>query len=481
MPGTKHGMYLTRGDTPTVTPAKVPPAIPILVGCSPVESIAEADRYINIPRIYYTHEAYVAEQGSSSDYANYDLAEAAYIWLSLFAVGPIICINIFDPTVHKSEAASEAQTFADGIIILDHDYVQAGELVKNEGETETYVKDTDYAIDYATGIITRIETGSIGATDTVKATYSYADPGQVTAEDCIGGVDGETGAKTGLSAIDLAWSEFTLIPRFVLAPRFSPDPATALVMAAKAESVNGVSPVLAVADLPTTVSYYADLPSYKTDNNLLHERLALCWPKVYLGQNVFRLSTVITALQAETDSSNGDVPFETMSNLLLKMNGACLDAASDKVRLTMEEGNLLQKNGIITALTSPVGFVAWNSRLSLYDSETDPAKVQWPVARMFDWIQAEFYLTYFSKVDRPGRRVVETLVTSFNKRLNSLAAAEKILGGRIEFTKDDNPTEDLMNGTYVFKTYFTPEGYAEEIQNEFIYDSDYWTDVLFSS
>ncbi len=480
MPGTQHGLYPTREDTPVTVPAVVPPAIPVLVGCSPVEAIAEADRYINEPRIYYTHEAYVAEQGSSADYANYDLAEAAYIWLSLFAVGPIICINIFDPTVHKSEAASEAQTFADGIITLAHDYVQAGELVKNEGETETYVKDTDYAIDYATGIITRIETGSIGATDTVKTTYSYADPGQVTAEDCIGGVDGETGAKTGLSAVDMVWSEFTLAPRFILAPRFSVDPAVPLVMAAKAEAVNGFFPCLAVADLPTTVSYYADLPGYKTDNNLVHERLALTWPKVYLGENVFRLSTVITALQAETDATNDNVPYETMSNLVLKMNGACLDAATNKVKLGLDEGNLLQKNGIITALTSPVGFVAWNSRLSLYDGETDPVKTQWPVARMFDWIQVEFFLTYFCKVDRPGRRVVQTMVRSFNKRLDGLTAAERILGGRIEFNQEDNPTTDLMNNKYVFKTYFTPEGYAEEIQAGFIYDPDYWANVFVS-
>ena len=94
-------------------------------------------------------------------------------------------------------------------------------------------------------------------------------------------------------------------------------------------------------------------------------------------------------------------------------------------------------------------------------------------------VQAEFILTYWQKVDAPiTRRLIETIVDSFNDRLNGLAAQEAILGGRIEFRKTDNPVSNLLDGKIKFKVFLSPPPPAEDISSDFEFDPNYFS-VLF--
>jgi len=63
-------------------------------------------------------------------------------------------------------------------------------------------------------------------------------------------------------------------------------------------------------------------------------------------------------------------------------------------------------------------------------------------------------------------------VDSFNDFLNGLRAQEALLGGRIEFRKQDNPVTDLMSGKLKFKIFLTPPPPAEEISADFEFDPD---------
>ncbi len=101
---------------------------------------------------------------------------------------------------------------------------------------------------------------------------------------------------------------------------------------------------------------------------------------------------------------------------------------------------------------------------------------------MFNWVEAQFILSFWQKVDGPiTRRLVESIVDSFNDRLNGLTAQEAILGGRIEFRKVDNPVSNLLDGKIKFKTYLTPPPPAEEISNDFELDPDYFTSLFGSA
>ena len=93
---------------------------------------------------------------------------------------------------------------------------------------------------------------------------------------------------------------------------------------------------------------------------------------------------------------------------------------------------------------------------------------------MFNWIGNTLTLTFWQKVDFPvNRRLVETILDSANIWLNGLSARQFILGGRIEFREDENPTTDLMDGIIRFHVYLTPPTPGREIDFILEYDPEY--------
>ena len=62
--------------------------------------------------------------------------------------------------------------------------------------------------------------------------------------------------------------------------------------------------------------------------------------------------------------------------------------------------------------------------------------------------------------------------------LNGLKTAEHLLGGRIEFISDENPTTDLMAGKLKFHLYITPPSPAKEMEFTLEYDADYVSEAL---
>ena len=72
-----------------------------------------------------------------------------------------------------------------------------------------------------------------------------------------------------------------------------------------------------------------------------------------------------------------------------------------------------------------------------------------------------------------SRRLIESVVQSLNTWLNGLMADEKILGGRIEFTEEENTDIDLMAGIAHFHIYMTPPSPAKELDFVLEYDVSY--------
>ena len=60
-----------------------------------------------------------------------------------------------------------------------------------------------------------------------------------------------------------------------------------------------------------------------------------------------------------------------------------------------------------------------------------------------------------------------------------LANVEAILGGRIEFRKEDNPVSSLIDGKIKFKIFLTPPPPAESLEADFELDPEYFN-TLFS-
>ena len=81
---------------------------------------------------------------------------------------------------------------------------------------------------------------------------------------------------------------------------------------------------------------------------------------------------------------------------------------------------------------------------------------------------------FWQETDAPmNRRLIRTIVESFNYRLNGLTAREMILGGRIEFLDSENPATSLLDGKLTFHIYVTPPTPAETIEGIFEFDVEY--------
>ena len=333
------------------------------------------------------------------------------------------------------------------------------------------------------------DAGSLPAEANVTAGYDYADVSLVDSTDVIGGINESTGESEGLELIDSVFPQFRLVPGSILAPRFSEDPAVAVVMAAKADGINGLFKAVALADIPTEgehgVKKYTDVPAYKQNNNLSDELLIVCWPKVKLGDRVFGLATHLTGLISQTDADREGVPYASPSNKRLEITSIGYPDEKEEggwkeLFLGLDKCNYLNGEGIYTAVNWDGGMKSWGGRMSAYPSNTDPKDCQDAIRRFFNWYQSTFILTYFQKVDNPlTRRQIQTILKSEQIRLDGYAAREMILGGSISFDESDNPATDLIDGIARFHLRITPPPANREIDGIFEFDTDNLS-VLFS-
>jgi hypothetical protein len=468
-----HGVSVSEQATSIVPAASVDAGLPVVVGCAPIHFL-DADGPVNVPKLIYSYKDAVSTFGYSSDFAKWNLCEFMYAMFALFSVSPVVFVNVFDPDEHQTDVDDEVVSLDGDEGVVAHYGIISGTLVvKDSTKTTTYVEDTDYTVDRSTGEITLISGGSIAEDANLSVSYTYGDPSQVTTDDIIGGIDGTTGASTGLELVDSVFPMFGLVPGQIVSPGYSVNSGVAAVMHAKAGNINGHFKCIALVDIDSdTVTKYDEVSAEKNSNNLTDNQLVVCWPKVALDGKEFWLSSQLAALICQTDSDNNDVPYVSPSNKSLQMDSAV--ANGDEVWLGPDSAAYLNGQGIVTALNFYGGWVAWGNRTGCYPATTDVKDAFIPIRRMFNWIANTIILTYWQKVDAPiNRRLIETIVDSLNIWLNGLAARQYILGGRVEFQEDENAVTDLMDGIITFHVYVTPPSPAREIEFVLEYDPDY--------
>ena len=480
----KHGVYVSEVPTSIIPPVRTTAGLPFVIGTAPINLANEPS--VNKPILCYSYQEAVEAFGYSEDWDSYTLCEFIYSHFALFNVAPVVLVNVLDPAVHNGSVSAEAHTFAadnPAITLTKKGVLLDSIVVKSEEGATTYELNSDYTVGFdedGNAVITRLESGEIGEVSPIEVTYNYIDPTMVASDDVIGGVDTVTGNYEGLELLDKVFPMFGLVPGMVLAPGWSHDPEVAAVMTAKASNVNAHFKCIALTDVPVdTATKYTDVSQWKNLNNYTSPRQVVCWPKVKLGDSEYHLSTQLAGIMCKTDAENDDVPYVSPSNKNLQANSAI--AGTDEVMLGPEQGAYLNGQGVVTALNFIGGWKAWGNRTGAYPSVTDVKDTFIPIRRMFDWIGNTLVLTFWQKVDYPiTKRLVDTIIDSANIWLNGLAAREYILGGRVEFLRDENPTTDLIDGIIRFHVYVTPPAPAREIDFVVEYDPQY-LETLFAA
>lgn len=472
-----HGVYVREVPTSIRPPVTAAGFVPVVFGTAPVN--LASDPKVNEPVLCYTYEEAVAALGFNKDFDNYTLCEHIYAQFALFAVAPVVFINVLDPATHKASVAAEAAVMVDGQVkTAINGALKDTLVVKSDDGITTYQLGTDYTAafnDDGELVITRVVDGTIPSdTSALQLDYDHLDPSLVTADDIIGGVD-VNGVATGLELINEVFPRFRLIPTHGLAPKFSTDPAVTAVGSAKMLKIHNNFPGQWLADVPTdTVTQYADVAAWKNDNNYTAAHQIVCWPKVKLGDDQFHLSTQIAGIIGQATAARGGVLNVTPSNRNLQADSAVLQDGTE-VSIQLQQANdTLNANGIVTALNWIGGWKAWGNRTAAYPGTTDVKDAFIKVRGFQNWLANTLIISYWQNVDGDlDRRQIESITDSNQIFLNGLGAAGELLGGRIEFRPEDNPTTNLLDGKAVFRIYQATSTPTESIEFVLEYDASY--------
>ena len=478
----KHGVSVTESPTAIKPAVNTTAGLPVVYGTAPLH-LASAAAEANKPVLCYTYAEAVAAFGYSDDWKKYTLCEAIYSEFSLYAVKPIVLINVLDPSVHKTSVtkADFALTSGTGSIadsvLLDTLVVQ----VNNAGQPLT--EGTDYTAAYNDDeevVITALEGGLLAKATTCYVKYDKLDASKVDNADIIGGISTFTGTVKGLETLNMVYPMFGIVPGIVAAPGWSDKPEIAAVMKAKAATINNLFKATVLTDIPTDeVTKYSDVNAWKNQNNYTGEDQVVCWPMAKLGNKIIHLSTHVMGVCGIVDAANDDIPYKSPSNETLQADGLCLSDGTEVI-IGPEIGAYLNGQGIITGLNFNGGWKLWGNRTGCYPANTDPKDSFLCVRRMFNWHRQTFILTYWNDLDKPiNKRLINLVVDSENYRLNGLVARGYLLGGKIEFRSEDNPRTDLIDGIIRFKTKLTPPVPARNIEDDMEFDTSYF-DSLFN-
>lgn len=241
----KHGIRTRRLATQPAVPITSDGCIQCVVGTAPVNLAENPYDTVNKPFMFHSKPAAVAGLGYSADFKNYTLCQSMYASFDVFAVAPVIMINVLDPSKHVKAELSKTYKVENGKIRIEETGILLDKLqIGSAGESDNvYEPEKDYIASFGTdGTVTVavVAGGAAAAEESLKATYVQLDPEAVTYEDVIGSYDTKTKKRTGMELIGRVHQRFGVVPSLLLAPGWSHITAVNLALNAKAQLISSL-------------------------------------------------------------------------------------------------------------------------------------------------------------------------------------------------------------------------------------------------
>lgn len=478
----QHGIYVQENPTSVLAPITTDSAIIFVVGTAPINLASDPTGAVNKPILINSFAEAQEKLGYSDNFENFTICQLIDAVFRNYNVGPVVAVNVLDPTDHKIVVTPQPETITNGQVVIDEEGILLNSVVVKDstGET-TYEKDKDYTSEFNKDgfvVIKIVPTGTILSNATqLSIGFDKLDPSVVDEADIIGGYT--DGVYTGLENITQVYPQLGIVPGIIVIPGWSHKPTVGAAMTAKTENINGAYKCMAIKDVDCSsgADLYTEVANWKNTNGYTDKHDIVVWPKVKNGTKEYYFSAILAALIAYTDTQNDNVPYVSPSNKSLRITGTVLEDGTE-VYLDQLQANTLNAQGIVTAVNLS-GWKAWGNNTGAYPSTTDVKDRFIAVRRMFDWWGNSFIQTYFQQVDDPmNTRLIEALVDSENIRANGYKAKQQIADAKIEFNISENPTTDLLNGVIRFKQYLTPYPPAEAIINVLEFDPNAFTASL---
>lgn len=423
--------------------------------------MANPDAAINVPILVNSFDEARTKMGYSDDWGTFTLCEAIYAHFKnrIQPIGPIVLINIMDPTVHSSPTNRNVP-IVNGVGYIDDPVVidTLAIVGKDIG--------TDYTAEYSHDGRVKITVLPGKALANPQAvTFNKMDKAVVTNADIIGGNTG--GVRSGMSVVQLVNVKLKQIPTILAAPGWSHIKAIKEALVTASQKINGHWDAIVAADIDSgaTADTIAEAIVWKAANGYTDIGLKAGWPKASNAGKVFWASTIMVVRMQQTDAANDNVPYVSPSNKQVDITSPVLESGVEFI-FDEVEANQLNEKGITTFNFRGGIWVLWGPHNANYEygAQIDPKDVFDAGIRMMRYLSNTFQDRFAKDIDGPlNRSQKDTILNDAGTWLNSLVADGKLLYAAIQFNETSNPTSSVVEGDFVFDVQSTTTPVAKGI------------------
>lgn len=443
----------------------------VLVGTAPVQQLqlGNGESYpVNVPVLVNDIAEARKLLGYSKDWAKYSLCEAMHVFLEKNGIGPLVFINVLDPTkaTHKvTTKVTASLTPVNGVITITSagDVIVDSIVVKTTGETPaTKVKGTDYGVAYNIEkekiTIAELTAGALG-TAALSVEYYKVDPAGVVAADVVGTTDG-LGANTGLYAVQDVYTKTGFIPSFLSAPGWSSLPTVHAAMYANSVKINGHWDAYMFVDLPLVDENSTQLTlgtarTWKASNGYTKENETVFFPMAKgTDGETYHLSVLAAANFMQLLAEQDGIPFKTASNTDCPIIENLYLGASfaDRVYSDQIINENLNKYGIASAAFVGGRWAIWGCHSADYNpTDGDQINVAETNRMMLFYISNDFQHRRTADVDKPmTANDMQTIIAEEQTRLDALLKIGALTYGEVHANATADARSDMMQGDYSF-------------------------------
>lgn len=455
----------------------------VYVGTAPVHTLdlADGESYpVNKPIVVNNIAEARKYFGYSDDWAKYTLCEAMKVHLEEKGVGPLVLINVLDPTkaAHKSQTKTTSSlTPVSGRITIPsaESVILASVVIKTTAETPvTKVKGTDYTITYNADrkqiVISEVTSGALG-TAALTVEYDTINAAGVTNADVIGETD-DMGLNTGLYAVRNVYQTTGYIPAYLLCPGFSSIPTVHAAMYANSVKVNGHWDAYMFVDLPitdgNTALTMATAVTWKNSNGYTKENETVFFPLAKgVDGNVYHLSVLAAANFQELLIEQDGIPFKTASNTdcTLIQNLYLGEGVTGRVYDDDIINRHLNKNGVASAAFVGGRWAIWGCHSADYNqNDGTPINVSETNRMMLYYVSNDFQHRRTEDVDKPvSSNDLRTIMAEEQTRLDALLNIGALTYGVVSLNAEADDRSDIMNGDFSFTFNITTTPLAKSL------------------
>ena len=456
----KHGAVASQMPSADMIAPQNGGLIPVYIGIAPVHQLQNYTQSVNKPLLARSFEEACKLCGyHDTNWHEFDLSEPIYAHFknTIGPIGPIVLINVMDPSTHRSVEKTYTVTLTGGTGKIVNDKVILN-TISITGKDLGVDYSAVYSTDGSTVEITALK--DLGSSVSVKA--FEIDIAQVTHTVVVGGVT--DGIKKGLSVLSQVYPELNLIPNILDSPGWSHIKTVRDALIAASKGINGHWQAFVNTNLLATssVNTIQKAIDWKKSNGYNGANESPCWPCGKNGTRIFHLSTLATLEMCRQAVFNDGYPCESPSNKAIDITCVCLSDGTPVV-FDQIEANDLNAKGLKTAIYFGGKHVLWGPHTGAYEFGTamDPVNIFDGSKLMSLFILNDFQNRYAHLIDTSIKRsTIETIKNDYQERLDRMP----LLYGNIEFSEFGNPVSDMVSGDFVFNVSTTPRGMMKSIE-----------------